>query len=231
MTTNINFLNESGKMKKYTYNLNYFKDIDTNDKAYWLGFIYADGNITKDRHYLKIDLATKDKNLLYKFVQSIQGNCQIKDYIRGKQLYSRIKLSQAGFGDHLIEKGVVPNKSLILTFPAENIVKKDLQKDFIRGYFDGDGCISYKEYIRETVIYRNSYLSILGIYEFLSTLSKILPTNNFRITHATKNSNSYKYIVTNRKDIRRIFDFLYDKDSIYLERKFDIFQTIIHTMD
>ena len=49
-----------------------------------------------------------------------------KDYIRGKQLYSRIKLSQAGFGDHLIEKGVVPNKSLILTFPAENIVKKGL---------------------------------------------------------------------------------------------------------
>lgn len=46
--------------------------------------------------------------------------------------------------------------------------------------------------------YFTSKLSILGTYEFLSTLSKILPTNNFRITHATKNTNSYKYIVSEK---------------------------------
>mgnify|MGYP002625860766 CR=1 FL=1 len=43
----------------------------------------------------------------------------------------------------LIRLGAIPNKSLILEFPKD--IPNDLIRHFVRGYFDGDGCISKNE--------------------------------------------------------------------------------------
>ena len=54
--------------RKYNCNYDYFKEIDTEDKSYWLGFLYADGSIHKTKHTMDLVLSINDKEHLYSFV-------------------------------------------------------------------------------------------------------------------------------------------------------------------
>ena len=72
-----------GRPRLYTLNENFFETIDTEDKAYWLGFIYADGYITKSKtgqHNLGIKLSIKDLAHLQKFALDIKTNKPIGIY-------------------------------------------------------------------------------------------------------------------------------------------------------
>lgn len=88
-------------MCKYTYNKDYFKEIDSFEKAYWLGFLYADGCITrfyKDEKLksmsLEIMLQNDDKNHLIKFRDALDSNVPIKDkLVAGKYKSSRIVIN------------------------------------------------------------------------------------------------------------------------------------------
>lgn len=213
-------------MSKYCYDLNYFKEINTEEKAYWLGFIYADGCITSDsKHQLIIELSAKDKCILEKFIKSICGNIKIRENKHGV----RISVCQKEFTKNLLTKGVIPQKSLKLEFPSSEIVPEYLVKHFIRGYFDGDGSITYNRYFDKTrnKSYGISEFSVLGTNNFIDCVSKIIPSSKHKIKHETRNTNVYKYRIYNRPDIIMVFHYLYDDASIYLGRKYDIFKSII----
>ena len=210
---------------KYNYDINYFKVINTEEKAYWLGFIYADGCITSDiRQQLIIELCKQDRIILEKFIDCINGNNKIYE---NKYSY-RLSICQKDFTNNLLNKGVFPRKSLLLEFPSTDIIPTQLIRHFIRGYFDGDGCISCNQYYNKTQN-KHSYVSefnILGTNAFIKSISEILPSSKYKIKHETKQSNVYKYRVDNRVDIIRIFHYLYDDANIYLERKYNKFMDI-----
>lgn len=134
-------LRESHKV--YCFNENYFKSIDSSEKAYWLGFIYADGYVTGNK--FGIALSVVDINHLMKFKESIQSSYPIKTYFSSlpyKSIeYCRMILNSKSFVSDLKDKGVIYNKSLVIEFPSEEILNKKFYKDFIRGYFDGDGSL------------------------------------------------------------------------------------------
>lgn len=60
---------------KYQYNTHYFKNIDTEDKAYWAGFIAADGNVRKDYLKMRLELNIKDLGHLEKFKKAFKEIC------------------------------------------------------------------------------------------------------------------------------------------------------------
>src|SRR5690606_21393784 len=134
--------------KKYNFNESFFETIDTEEKAYWLGFIAADGNIN-DRgenksKSLHIGLSFKDKNHLLKFMININYShllIEIKERIINlkKRRYVRLNLNSKKMYNDLLDKGITPRKSLTLK-PPKN-VPKDLVRHWIRGYFDGDGSV------------------------------------------------------------------------------------------
>lgn len=68
-------------LKKYTAYYAFFKEIDTEEKAYWLGFIAADGFITTRDNTVGITLGRKDKNHLFKFTKSISATNPVNDYV------------------------------------------------------------------------------------------------------------------------------------------------------
>lgn len=124
-------------LKKSKFDENVFDIIDTEEKAYWLGFVFADGNISshtpnkKHTYKFELSLALKDKNHLYKFnsFMNYKGNnvkCdsyRCRWYIGNKHLWETLN-----------SYGCTPKKSLTLNFPDENIFKsKDLIRHFIRG--------------------------------------------------------------------------------------------------
>ena len=144
---NLKMRDDSEKSIKCSYDKSYFGDIDTNDKAYWLGFIYADGYILSKRKHsnkkLGISISEKDIHHLEKFRTAISGDMNISVYsaTSGYKIgtkYARIIVPGADFSEDLIRHGVLEHKSNILKRPC---IKNIFCSHFIRGFFDGNGSI------------------------------------------------------------------------------------------
>ena len=158
------------------FNEHIFDSIDTEEKAYWLGFIFADGYIDsspldsnkKPTYNFELSLKGDDSHHLEKFNKFIEHQkniVRISDVKCEDVICKRCRLGVAN--KHLWETlnsyGCTPKKSLTLKFPNESIFKdKSLIRHFIRGYWDGDGCLSWsnKEHTSPSV-------SVVGTKEFL----------------------------------------------------------------
>ena len=220
--------NDSEKSRKYSYNKDFFKVIDTEEKAYWLGFIYADGYIVngikgKNNDSLGITLSNKDKEHIEKFKKSIDSNHPIRLY---KTKYgsssARIIIQDEELVADLIKLGVLRNKSLILKFPTTDMVDESLIYHFIRGYFDGDG--SFKKKGQKL----NGYdFSVLGTIEFLTELRTYLGVDN-EIRKCNKNNDSNNYHLTfgGNQKVKQVANMLYGNANIYLDRKYKRYREI-----
>lgn len=219
--------NSSECKQKYLFDFNFFKKIDTEEKAYWLGFIYADGNIYyNEKNYksvFQIALAKVDKNHLLKLKKSMKIEHPLyKDKNSYRLMVNNIELCR-----DLENLGVNPNKSLNCTFPTPEQVPEHLIRHFIRGYFDGDGYISSGKNHRWK-------LSIIGTYDFILKIQDFFIKNgtsitNLRLEKRTGNnklyyltySGSYKgkknHKSNNNFDI--IFSLLFVNSNISLDRK------------
>lgn len=223
------------KYGKYSVNENYFNEIDNEWKAYWLGFLYADGYVkikrqnksNKMEYTLGVTLASVDKEHLVKLAHSLQTDTIIKDRtvpLSGKEYgASTIVVCNRKICNSLNEKGCTPNKSLTLEFPNENIVPKELQKHFIRGYFDGDGCIHINLENRTVVV------NMVGTHNMLEKISSILHedcgTPMLKIKQK-KGNKAYDIAYGKYYDCERIYKYLYSDCNIYLNRKLEKFDTL-----
>lgn len=229
-------------MGKYTYNKDYFKEIDSFEKAYWLGFLYADGCITrfyKDEKLksmsLEITLQNDDKNHLIKFRDALDSNVPIKDkLVAGKYKSSRIVINCTGMCNDLINLGCTPQKSIILEFPKNNILPEKYINDFVRGYFDGDGGVSYTEGTYYSKARGKNYKQrhyrcyFCGNKHFLQKIKDILNSNGIN-TSDLKEDNRGKAVnlyIYGKDNIEKLKHFLYTKDCVCLSRKFEKFNDI-----
>lgn len=212
------------------FNENVFDVIDTEEKAYWLGFVYADGNISKEgdkhRYFFEISLKESDYNHLMKFNKFVEfkGNNIKRKTIKsnGKEYIAyRWMIGNKHLWKTLISHGCVPQKSLILKFPDESIfADKSLIRHFIRGYFDGDGCIS--RIIRKTVVVPD--VSVLGTLEFITKLVKItnIPQKLIKAKHHKHNTFCLRCNAIN--DIVYFLNYMYKDATIYLDRKYKLYE-------
>lgn len=227
---NINTRNLSESHKLYKVNSRFFHQIDTEEKAYWLGFIYADGYITKPSN-VGIALKDVDDVHLTKFLNSVHSDYPVKYYLSSSRYgacrYARVIISSNEMFNDLLSKGVKLRKSLIVEFPNEKIVPKDLQLAFIRGYFDGDGSL---------VLSRNSInIKICGTKEFLTKISEIFNEisiyefNNKLFKRYDNDKNNYYLSYGGRLKVISVLSKLYDNANIYLDRKMEKYQKLINS--
>jgi len=224
LTTNLKKrgLTRSNKInsRRYDVDHNFFNKIDNEHKAYWLGFIYADGYVskkTKTEKKLGISLSTKDINHLETFKKHINATYPINIY-KSESFgeveieYCRLLMSSDQLFDDLVSKGVFEKKTLILKFPDKSIVPKKLQNHFVRGYFDGDG--SFKKN-------NNFYaFNLCGTKEFLLTCQEILGKQTKLEKRHKDNKNNYSFSIGGRKQAKKAGDYLYKNATVYLERKY-----------
>ena len=215
--------------RKYTFNYDYFEKIDTKEKAYWLGLLYADGTIIDKNRYgqsdVKISLAKTDEELLLKYKEDLNSTYPIRyDYSKNnKNKNHQVQVicsykSQKTVND-LIDKGCTPRKSLILTFPTEYQVPKKFIFHFIRGYFDGDGSISINDDISRY------YVSIVGTEKFIKELYKYF---NFGIVMEDKRKNNSWYFRVNKKEeIIKFYNLVYKDATRYMKRKYNKFKLFL----
>lgn len=226
-------------MSKYIYNKDYFNKIDTAEKAYWLGFLYADGCIT--RFYrneklkaMSLELTLKDEDYkhLVKFNNVLESNVPIQQKIvANKYKANRLVINSTKMCRDLIKLGCTPTKSLTLEFPNNDIVPSRFMNDFIRGYFDGDGGVSYTEgeYFNSA---RNKFYKqyhyrcyFCGNEQFLAELKKVLNSNGIKTSDLKKDdrSNAVNISIYGNENIERFKEYLYTDNCVSLSRKFDKF--------
>ena len=198
-----------------------FEIIDTEEKAYWLGFLYADGYIYSHgkKHGVELTLQAVDYEHLVKF-KNFMGSKHKIAYKETANAY-RINITSKKIAQDLINLGCVQAKSLILQFPTLDQVPEELVHHFMRGYFDGDGCISQFEF------------SVVGTSEFLDSYEQFLIQGINRTTttkryHDKRWSDKTEAIrYGGSKQVSKIFHFLYNNATIYLDRKYDKFNMLL----
>ena len=163
---------------KYSLNENFFNEIDTEEKAYFLGLMYADGCIKTKQWEINISLQEEDKYIIERFCKALETDRPLyfcppnKKFPHRKNQYRLIIKNKVMF-NNLISLGVTPRKSLTLKFPTEEQVPKNLLSHFIRGYFDGDGCVMLTKPQYKTN-FRSKTFGFVGTLDFLTNLHKIL---------------------------------------------------------
>lgn len=217
-------LRKRGKL--INFNENYFESIDTERKAYWLGFIYADGNITGNR--LRIEIMNEDKYLL----NELRYDMKSSNKICNCRSYNSIGMTPKdnvyiGFCSNKLVKdlsyyGVMPNK----TFKIKNIpnINSELIRHFVRGYFDGDGTVYLDNKNHKD---NRSIFGFYGQYDFLNEIKNIL-INDINITNRKIYDKGTVSQVTfsRRDDILNFYNYIYKGATVYLKRKkakFDIY--------
>ena len=202
-----------------------FDNINTEEKAYWLGFLYADGSVSSTSNNVEISLKGEDIEHLNKYKQFLKHSSEVKIGISkcAGKTFSRCRfcVTDKYFKKRLTELGCIPNKSLTLSFPDLSIFSlPELVYPFIRGYVDGDGCISFTKDGKPT-------LEIVGTKEFLSGIKNIFP-NSFGNTFIKdkRRPNGAVNIKCTRLKAKFVLEKLYNNSSIYLQRKYDRFAVL-----
>ena len=219
-------------MSKYNYNKDYFSVIDTQDKAYWLGFLYADGCV--NRYYkneklkamnLEITLCNEDKIHLEKFRNSLESNVPIheKKVIYKDKIYlsNRITINCTKMCYDLINLGCTPNKTYDIKFPSFDIVPHKYMRSFIRGFFDGDGCICVTTMANKPHI----ELVLTGMPDMLNSIADFLIKEKIlRVKpklHKDDRSKAYSMYMYGKDAVKDILDYMYKDSNIYLDRKYE----------
>jgi hypothetical protein len=229
---------ELATTRKYYFNEDYFEIIDTSEKAYWLGFLYADGNVyipkinegkTKGGR-IEIALKADDDYHLYNFVNCLNGNMPIKyrDITLNDNIYKscRLQIGSMKMALDLMNHGCIPNKSLILEFPK--FLSDNLLPHFIRGYIDGDGCVGFNIYE-----FTDSFtVSVLGTQNFLYDLKVVLEKNKIKCSDIKpQKSKAYCLYITGRDNLVTLYNYLYTDATIFLGRKIDKFREALIYFD
>ena len=206
--------------RRRPWNENFFSLINTEEKAYWLGFLYADGCVhNKSNGQKLVTLVVKDKEVIEKFIKALDGNFEVKQY---NDTYGIYLTSKIMFND-LCKLGCIPRKSLILKFPK---IKEDLKNHFIRGYFDGDGSVfitNPQNRNKTNTTYKSIGIGICGTNELLTDLSKFAPINAPKKDKRKKGNIWYSSTSGTNKALT-FYNYLYKDATIWLDRKKNKFE-------
>ena len=190
-----------------------FNKINSEESAYWLGFLYADGYVKSSNNQIELSLKKSDINHIKKFKKFTSSENKIYETdVAFRFMFSCFKIKQ-----DLINLGCFSAKTNIIKFPTAEQVSKKYLKHFIRGYFDGDGCISYSN---RGKMYKPK-VSIIGTLDLLEGIKNILNIKgNIRL--ANKNSlNPFIFeIGFNDAEAKLFLDYIYNNSNIYLDRKY-----------
>ncbi len=216
------------KYKQYThsFNRNAFKTIQTEEDAYWLGFITANGYINEDRGFLNIKLQASDETHLKKFLNYMQANdTEIKDdYGGSNQIVKSITLNSRDLVNNLIQYGLFQGKSGKERF--YDLLPIELVKHYIRGIVDGDGCLHDGE--RRVFDICGNFDLLTKICEYIN--NHIIDISLDKYTRIYTHGSIYKLCLRAKEHVLACYKHFYENSNIYLDRKFNFAMQQIRSM-
>lgn len=206
----------------HTHNATFFDAIDTEEKAYWMGFIMADGNIYHkdgtDLYILQIGLKKADEGHLIKLKASLNSSHPI---YTSKENLVTLMIHSKRLCKVLIKHGVVPRKSYEELLPPQ--MPSELLRHFFRGYFDGDGSLHKT---KNGKLKRTWAFTLLGSSSLLKSFIDWMWSQKLLVRtptlHPTRPSCKTLEIKLRREtEVRAVTKALYKDAKVYLDRKME----------
>lgn len=216
-----NGLKTAGNRRKHFFNEHFFSKIDSEDKAYFLGFISADGAVITHKAAKEMRMCNRaqDIDIFEKFRASVELNTCVKTFLRYYDVpYCSLVLYSKILVNDLISWGVVPNKTFVIEFPD---IDKQYYNHYIRGYFDGDGSIHKLNGERNKTqrfgfsIVSGSKSLIESIYGILGDVTKIVP----KIRTDKRGNGSYEIILRSKQNLLDVYNYMYGDATMFGDRK------------
>lgn len=214
---------------RYSCDETYFDVIDDEHKAYWLGFLFADGYILSKRNRegygnesqsFGFSISIKDSEIFVKFKEDLKSNHPVNIYGGGAykpdSKTGRILITSQRMVDSLKKWGMTENKTLILKMPN---ISKELYPHFIRGYSDGDGSIIISHLKSGATKYA---WNITSTKEMCLSILSFLGKTNLKLYQRwpERNVNNWTIKISGNQQVPQLLEKIYSGATIYLERKF-----------
>lgn len=230
-----------GRKRKYDFDESFFEKINTEEKAYFLGLLYADGCVTND-NTMVISLQEGDLSILERMKKEMKFEGPIyytesrgprfskafNKIYNSKPMYA-MAITSKKLGKDLIKLGCIPRKSLKLKFPNKKQVPKRFIRHFIRGYFDGDGYVCICKYKNKSQI----RAGITSTKIFLRKIKIILKSIGIKASLKQEkamlrsgNNITASIYPTSSVGVIKFLDWFYKDAKVYLNRKYDRYISI-----
>ena len=214
--------------RKYPINEQFFNEIDSEEKAYFLGILYADGTNSTNKTEVSLRLQEDDRELLIDLNNLLQPTKPVLPIIsknkKHKTLY-RLIINSKKISNKLNELGVVPNKTFKIMYPTW--LNKNLENHFIRGYFDGDGYIGYN------IANNESQFCITGTENIILNIQNILINKSdlnktkLQTRHPERKNNIRMLMYSGNGNSKKLYYYLYNDANLYMKRKKNKFESIL----
>jgi hypothetical protein len=212
-------------LRKYAGDETYFDQIDTRMKAYFLGFIAADGCIvdnsnTLHKDTLAINIHERDTCILEKFRQELNRETELYIVPPPKSQVS-IRINSQHICDSLRQYGLDYRKSLTLP-NIFSLIPSEFHGGFVQGYFEGDGWIypNTTHHIPNNKIYKYAAIGFCGTQEFLHGLATSANITKYAIRYT---KGIFTLTFASKLEVNKIFHFMYDTSTFFLNRKYSKF--------
>lgn len=220
------------RRRKHYFNTSFFDQVNSEAKAYFFGFLLADGS-NNGRNAIEVEVQERDGYILETFLEELNSeNLFLQRRPAAQPTHQplvHLLLSSTYMSKHLEKLGMVPRKSYLLVFP-DWIKNSSLLPHFLRGYWDGDGNLQAYERGYRKDNSRHAACSVVGTDNFCSTVRDLIYKHTGtwgNLKHLNTQSNCTSTLVYG--GIPRAFavaEWLYGEGTIYLKRKFQIYQQI-----
>lgn len=218
----------SAPHKRRTINEHYFSFIDSEAKAYFLGFFFCDGYISDNMQRFQVNLTAEDGYILERFCQDSNATYEVsykKAYAAGK-IYqqSRLSINRSEFIRQLVSQGILPGKENRSMLPN---IPNNLIFHFIRGMYDADGYMSISHSERHNPVYELGFVAYSAIIE---ELNQIFVLNDINDLHVYRCGGAKVYTIgsAKRDTVYKIGSLLYNNATVYLQRKKDRFDEFMN---
>lgn len=198
----------------------YFSNIDSPIKAYWLGFLFTDGCVDHYRKTgrIRLQLQEQDKEILEKFKEDLGLDCKIIYDVRSNSTCCSVEFTDEQIYNDLSQYDIVPNK----TYKIKNIPYQKIPTQFLSAYalglFDGDGCLTFsKKSMSEITLGYTAYHEdeVKDFQTLINQLAGIQNKNKCIYTSA------WHVQWRGRRQVIKILDILYKDCPRFLKRKHD----------
>lgn len=211
-------------INKFFVNHNYFKT-QTSDVGYWIGILGSDGSVNRNENQIYIELQRSDRELLEKLNKTIENARPIKDYetSRGYE-NSKLYFYSKEIKKDLSKYKIIPNKTYDSNYGFPFQLNKEYYPDYIRGLFDGDGCIKEGNSL--------TWQIDSGSLEIIKTLQDYLKEQGIKTEYTVlnkKNIQIYRLYAYGKEKLKLIYNLLYNSSNsqLYLKRKKEKFQNLL----
>lgn len=214
-------LRRTGPRRRYSLDEAYFSVIDTEEKAYWLGFMLADGAVVETgagNMTACLELQIGDTGHLEKFKQAVNYSGPVRTRIRASdgREYARVVLCSSAICGDLSRLQCFQNKTCQHDFPS---IPVHLERHMFRGYFDGDGCICRSA---------GWSFTIVGAPKAVDTYRKWLTAAGVNSVVQVKSvGRASSFTLAGGAQVEQVMTLLYAGATVFLDRKYELYQCLL----